>query len=158
MRIGFPSPQDFIAAGDARSLERGRQAETKLGEYTILMENSIQREEGHKISAPDFHGQLALRTGYDTGIALDILICRSLFGKDAPRDHFAVTIASPNTPSLVYLPRERTDSEKAVKGSEEATVKELAGQSPNDSSDELYRRETEVRTFWFGTCVFETKA
>ena len=150
MRIGFPSPQDFIAAGDARSLERGRQAATKAGEYTISMENPIQREEGHGMSVQDFHGQLALRTGYDTGIALNVSIRRSLFGKDAPRDHFTVTIASPNTPSPVYLARERTDSEKAVNGSEEATVKELAGQTPNDSSDELYRREIEVRAIWFG--------
>lgn len=93
----------------------------------------------------DFDGQLALLTGYDTDTALDVLICRSLFGKDAHRDYFTVNIAFPNTPSPVYLARERTDSEKAVKGSEEATVKELAGQSPNDSGDELYRRETEAK-------------
>ena len=102
------------------------------------------------MQVPDFHGQLALLTGYDTDTALDVSICRTLFGKDAPRDYFTVNIASSNTPSPVYLARERTDSEKAVKGSEEATVKELAGQSPNDSGDELYRRETEVRKSWFG--------
>ena len=153
-RTGFSIPQDFIAAGDARSLGRGRQAATKSGEYTILMENPIQREERHRMPVPDFQGQIALLTGSDTGTPLDVLICRSLFDKDAPRDYFTVTIASSNTPNPVYLARERTDSEKAVKGSEEATVEELAGQSPNDSSDELYRRETEVRTYWFRTSWF----
>ena len=150
MRIGFSSPHDFIAAGDARSLGRGRKTATKSGEYTILMENPIQREERHRMPVPDFHGQLALLSGYDTGTPLDVLICRSLFDKDAPRDYFTLRTASPNTPSPVYLARERSDSEKAVKGSKEATVKELAGQSPNYSNDELYRRETEVCTSWFG--------
>ena len=150
MRIGFSSPHDFIAAGDARSLGRGRKSATKSGECTILMENPIQREERHRMPVPDFHGQLALLSGYDTGTPLDVLICRSLFDKDAPRDYFTLSIASPNTPSPMYLARERTDSEKAVKGSKEATMKELAGQSPNYSNDELYRRETEVRTSWFG--------
>ena len=146
MRFRFSSSYAFIAAGDARSLGRGRQVATRSGEHTILMENSIQREECHRMPVPDFHSQLALLGGYDSGTPLDVLICRSLFDKDAPRDYFTVTVASPNTPSSVYLARERTDSEKAVKGSKEATVKELAGQSPNYSND----CETEVRTSWFG--------
>ena len=150
MRIRFSSPHHFIAAGDARSLGRGRQAATKSAEYTILMEKPTQREKRHRMPVPDFHGQLALLGGHDTGTPLDVLICRSLFDKDAPRDYFTVKLASPNTPSPVHLARERTDSEKAVKGSKEATVNELASQSPSYSNDELHRRETEVRTSWFG--------
>ena len=114
------------------------------------MENQVQREKRHRMPVPDFHSQLALLGSYDTGTPLEVLICRSLFNKDAPRDYFTVTVASPNTPSPVYLVRKKTDSEKAVKGSEKATVKSLAGQSPDYINDELYRRETEVRTSWFG--------
>ncbi|KAM0803080.1 hypothetical protein BDR22DRAFT_886956 [Usnea florida] len=115
------------------------------------MENPIQSEKRQRMKVPDFHSQLALLGGYDTGTPLDVLICRSLFDRDAPRDYFTVTAASPNTSGPMYLARERTDSEKAVKGSKEATVKELAGQSPNYSNDEPYRRETEAKGITHGS-------
>lgn len=111
------------------------------------------------------------------------MLSRSLFGKDAPRDHFTATSSSPTISSLtdahsfkqksdstiksslgpMYLARERTDSEKAVNGSDietlidrrvmfqEATVKELAGHIPNDNSDELYRRGIEAEAIINGT-------
>lgn len=133
------------------------------------------REDEHKVAAPDLGHLLALRTN---GMASEGFL--GWFGKDAPRDHFTAISASPKIPSLtdahsleqergsnikssvgsMYLARERTDSEKAVKGSDDesatdgrvtfqkATVKEPAGHIPNDADDELNQRGKEVRTFW----------
>lgn len=135
------------------------------------------REDEHEVAAPDLHHLLALRTNRDDSMASEGLL--SWFGKDAPRDHFTAISASPKNPSLtdahsleqetgsnikssvgsMYLARERTDSEKAVKGSndepatdgqvtfQKATVKEPAGHISNDGDDELNQRGKEVRTF-----------
>lgn len=136
--------------------------------------------EDQRVSAQDLHRLLVQRTEHDTGVASELLMrLGSLFGKDAPRDHFTASSVSSKTSSLTdvnslgqetestmwssfgpkYLHRERTDSEKAVKGAEdesqidgrvmfqEATVIELARHIPNDSSDELNRRGEEVCTF-----------
>lgn len=130
-------------------------------------------DEGRVASTWDLHRLLASHTNNDNGVASERLIrLNSLYGKDAPRDHFTAIPASPKTFSATdghsleqetYLTNkstiESTDSEKAVKGSDdesqpdgrvifqEATVKGLAGHIPNDSSDELYRRGEEVRIF-----------
>ena len=135
------------------------------------------REDEHKVAAPDLHHLLALRANRDDGMASEGLL--SWFGKDAPRDHFTAISASSKIPSLtdahsleqepgsnikssvgsMYLARERTDSEKAVKGSDDesatdgqvtfqkATVKEPAGHTSNDGDDELNQSGKEVRTF-----------
>lgn len=70
----------------------------------------------------------------------------------------------------MYLACEHTDSEKAVKGSDdesptdgrvtfqEATVTELSGNIPNDSSDELYRCGREACTLPSDVFLFWTKA
>lgn len=141
-------------------------------------------KEYHNVSAPDLYSLLALSTNYGTDMASEgLMLSRSLFGKDAPRDHFTATSSSPTISSLtdahsfkqksdstiksslgpMYLARERTDSEKAVNGSDietlidrrvmfqEATVKELAGHIPNDNSDELYRRGIEAEAIINGT-------
>ena len=128
-------------------------------------------EKDFMVPAPDLHHLLATGTNHHNDVALERLIrLNSLYGKDAPRDLFIATSASlessketeahsdkrktypANTSSI-----ESTDSEKAVKGSDdesptdvqansqEATVKELAGHIPNDSSDEVYRGGKEVR-------------
>lgn len=105
------------------------------------------------------------------------------FCKDAPKHHFTATSASPITPSLTdahsveqeidstikssvgptYLARERSDSEKTVKGSDhespndrwvmfqKGTVTELGGHITNDSSDELYWRGMEAEAITNGT-------
>lgn len=125
-------------------------------------------------SAPDVHLQLAPRTNYDKSMGVDLCLL-SLYGKDAPRDLFTASSASPKTSSLTdahslkqetdstYRARERTDSEKAVKGSDEEsqtdgrmmsqedTVIFLAGHITNDSSDELYRRGQEAKAIINGT-------
>lgn len=129
--------------------------------------------EDHVVSLSDLHRLLPSHTNNYNDIAEERQIrLNSLYGKDAPRDHFTPTSTSPKTPgasrahslgektySINESPVESTDSEKAVKGSDsesqddgrvmfqEATVKELAGHIPNDSSDELYRRGEEVRFF-----------
>lgn len=141
-------------------------------------------DEGRVASAWDLHRLLASHTNNDNDVASERLIrLNSLYGKDAPRDHFAPTSASPKTFSATdghslgqetYLTNtstvESTDSEKAVKGSDdesqtdgrvmfqEATVKELAGHIHNDSSDELYRRGEEVRIFQTDIFLFATRA
>ena len=125
------------------------------------------------VPAPDLHRLLATgaSTNHDKDVALERLIrLNSLYGKDAPRDLFTATSASIESPRATdahiheqkkYPTNtssiESSDSEKAVKGSDdesptdvqvmfqEARVKELAGHIPNDSSDELYRRGKEVR-------------
>lgn len=121
------------------------------------------------------------RTDYGDDMPSGVLM--SWFGKDASRDHFTATSASLKTSSLTdahsleqeidatiklsagpfYLAPERTDTEKAVKGSDgesttdgrptfqKATVKELAGHIPNDSSDELYRCGKEPEAIINGT-------
>ncbi|CAF9917932.1 hypothetical protein IMSHALPRED_003786 [Imshaugia aleurites] len=140
--------------------------------------------EDQRVSAQDLHRLLVQRTEHDTGVASELLMrLGSLFGKDAPRDHFTASSVSSKTSSLTdvnslgqetestmwssfgpkYLHRERTDSEKAVKGAEdesqidgrvmfqEATVIELARHIPNDSSDELNRRGEEAEAIIDGT-------
>lgn len=130
-------------------------------------------KEDHGVSSSDLHRLVASHTKNSNDTASELRIrLNSLYGKDAPRDHFTPTSASPKTPgessahslgqktySMNGSPNESTDSEKAVKGSDngspddgrvmsqEATVKELASQIPNDSSDELHRRGEEVRIF-----------
>lgn len=158
--------------------------ETLEQHRALLMTNQIYLdtcEEDHKVSAPDLHRLLALSTNHDDGTDSEIMMC--LFCKDAPRDHFTATSASPKTPSLtdthsleqeidstikssfglVYVAHERTDSEKAVKGSDDKfpidgrvtfqkdTVKELAGHIRNDSSDELFRCGKEAEAIINGT-------
>ena len=131
--------------------------------------NTVKEDFG--VSSSDLHRLLASHNKNHNDIASERRIrLKSLYGKDAPRDHFTPTSASPKTPdassahrlgqktsSMNDSPIESTDSEKAVKGSDsespddgrvmfqEATVKELAGHIPNDSSDELCRRGEEVR-------------
>ena len=120
-------------------------------------------EDDHTVSASDLHHLLSSRTRNSTDLDLN-----SLYGKDAPRDHFTATSASPKTSSAAdacsleletYLTNrssvEITDSEKAVKGSDdeslsdgrmmfqEDTVK-TTGHIPTNSSDELYQRGKEV--------------
>ena len=135
-------------------------------------------------SASDLHRLVASHTNNDNDVASERLIrLNSLYGKDAPRDHFTATSASPKAFSATdghsleqetYLTDtstiESTDSEKAVKGSDyesqgdgrvmfqEATVKELGGHIRNDSSDELYRRGEEVRTSRNDSFQFATRA
>ena len=129
--------------------------------------------EDHVVSLSDLHRLLASHTNdYNDTAAERQIRLNSLYGKDAPRDHFTPTSASPKTPgasrahslgqktySINESPIESTDSEKAVKGSDsesqddgrvmfqEATAKELAGHIPNDSSDEPYRGGEKVRFF-----------
>ncbi len=126
-------------------------------------------EDDHTVSAPDLHHLLSSRTRNNTDLAAERLIrLNSLYGKDAPRDHFTATSASPKTSSAAdacsleletYLTNrssvESTDSEEAVKGSDdeslsdgrvmfqEDTVK-TTGHIPTNSSDELYQRGKEV--------------
>ena len=128
-------------------------------------------KEDHVVSSSDLHRLLASHTKTNHNIASERRIrLNSLYGKDAPRDHFTPSSASPKTPSassahslgqqtysMHESPIECTDSEKAVKGSDseipddrrvlfqEDTINELAGHIPNDSSEELYRRGEEVR-------------
>ena len=79
----------------------------------------------------------------------------SLSGKDAPRDHFTATSASPKSSNGINaqsLERETystkwssvgsTDSGKAVKGSDEESPTD--GRVMFDSSDKLYRRGQEA--------------
>lgn len=141
-------------------------------------------DEGRVASAWDLYRLLASHTNNDNVVVSERRIrLNSLYGKDAPRDHFTATSASPKTFSATdghsleqetYLTKsstvESTDSEKAVKGSDdesqtdgrvmfqEATVKELAGHIHNDSSDELYRRGEEVRIFRTDLFLFATRA
>ena len=145
-----------------------------FGGQSLHMANSTHPntvKEDDVVSSSDLHRLLASHTNSHNDIASERRIrLNSLYGKDAPRDHFTPTSASPKTPgassahslgqktySMNESPIESTDSEKAVKGSDsefqdderamfqEATVKGLAGHIPNDSSDELYRRGEEVR-------------
>ena len=130
-------------------------------------------KEDHVVSSSDLHRLLASHTNNHNDIASERRIrLNSLYGKDAPRDHFTPTSASSKTSgassahslgqktySTNESPIESTDSEKAVKGSDsespddtrvmfqEATVTDLAGHIANDSSDELYRRGEEVGIF-----------
>ena len=130
-------------------------------------------KEDHVVSPSGLHRLLAPHTKKHNDRASERRIrLNSLYGKDAPRDHFTPTSASPKTPgassahsigqktySMNESPNESTDSEEAVKGSDsgspddgrvmsqEATVKELVGHMPNDSSDEMYRRGEEVSIF-----------
>ena len=130
-------------------------------------------KEDHVVSATELHQLLASHANNNEDVASERLIrLNSLYGEDAPRDHFTPTSASLKTPSATDAhrlkrkarstkssPIESTDSEKAVKGSDsesqngsrvmfqEAAVKELASHIPNDSSDEFYQRGEEVRIF-----------
>lgn len=112
-------------------------------------------------------GLRRLLTDHDSGMAPQMRL-HSLFGKDAPKDYFTATSGSLKTPSLtdshsfkqetdsMHLSRERTDSERAVKGSDDEsltdgrvkfqdeTVEGVAGHIPNDSCEELYRRGEEA--------------
>ena len=132
------------------------------------------RAKDQRVPAPGLHRLLTLHTGHDTAMAPSIRL-GSWFDKDAPKDYFTATSGSLKTPSLtdhhslkqetdsMYLARERTDSEKAVKGSDDEsmtdgrvtfqddTVKELARHIPNDSSEELYRRGQEAEAIINGT-------
>ena len=122
------------------------------------------RAEYENLSALGLQRLLTLHTEYDSGMAMRL---DSLFGKDAPKDYFTATSGSLKTPSLtdhslkqetdsMHLPRERTDSEKAVKGSDDesltdgrvtfqdAAVEELGVHIPKDSSEELSRRGKEA--------------
>lgn len=131
------------------------------------------RDEDLIITAPDLHRLLASRTSSDSDGASERLIrLNSLYGKDAPRDHFTPTSASLKTSSATEfhsLGQETgftntsligsTDSARAVKGSnddsptdgrvtfQEDAVGGVAAHIPNDSSDELDRRGQEVRIF-----------
>ena len=131
--------------------------------------------EDHVVSSSDLHRLVASHTKDHNDIASERRIrLNSLYGKDAPRDHFTPTSASPKTPgassahslaqktySMNKSSIESTDSEKAVKGSDSespddgpvmfrgAVVKEPVGHIPNDSSEELYRRGEEVRIFHY---------
>ena len=110
---------------------------------------------------------LTLHTDYDSGMAMRLDPLDSLFGEDAPKDYFTATFGSLKTPSLtdhslkqetdsMHLSRERTDSEKAVKGSDDESltdgrvtfqdtaVEELGVHIPKDSSEELSRRGKEA--------------
>lgn len=142
------------------------------------------REEDHKVSTPNLHRLLALQDNHDTGMASEVLMrLSSLFGEDAPRDHFTATSAFPKTSSLtnassptqetdsmirssvdpMHIARERTDSEKAVKGSDDdcptdnqvifqkEKVRGVGGIIPNDSSEELNRRGKEAEAIINGT-------
>lgn len=139
-------------------------------------------EEDRVAPAPNLHRLLPTGTNHDNDVALERLIrLNSLYGKDAPRDLFTATSASLESPRATDAHSheqktyptntssiESSDSEKAVKGSDdesptdvqvmfqEAAVKELAGHIPKDSGDELYRRGKKVRIsgsyfFLFGT-------
>ncbi len=126
-------------------------------------------EDDHTVSAPDLHHLLSSRTKNDTDVASERLIrLNSLYGKDAPRDHFTATSAPPKTSSAAdacslkletYLTNrlsvESTDSEEAVKGSDDESLtdgrvvfqedtEKKTDRIQNDSSDELYRRGKEV--------------
>ena len=134
------------------------------------MANPFHLNTRQKASAPDLHPQLAPCTNYDKSMGVDLCLL-SLYGKDAPRDLFTTSSASPKTSSLTdahslkqetdstYLARERTDSEKAVNGSQtdgrvmsqQETVTGLAGHITNDSSDELDRRGEEAEAIINGT-------
>ena len=129
--------------------------------------------EDHVASSSDLHRLVASHPKNNNDRASERRIrLNSLYGKDAPRDHFTPTSVSPKTPgassahslglkaySMNESPNESTDSEKAVKGSDsgspddgqvmsqKATIKELAARIPNDSSDEMFRRGEEVRAF-----------
>lgn len=130
-----------------------------------------RRAEDHKVSIPDLHHLLALPPNYDTSTEFLMRLGR-WFGKDAPRDHFTASSASPKTSSMTdahslkqetdstYLVRERTDSEKAVKGLEDdddrlaardGRVMGLGSHIQNDSSDELSRRGEEADAIINGT-------
>ncbi len=132
------------------------------------------REEDHNESAPDLRTQLAPRTNYDDSMDLDLRL-RIWYGEDAPRTLFTASSASQKTSSLTdahslkqgtdstYLARERTDSEKADDGEDEESqidkkLNNLGGHISNDSSDELYRRGQEVRTFPSDSFMFGTNA
>ena len=124
------------------------------------------RAKYENISALGLQRLLALHTDYDSGMASRMRL-ESLFGKDAPKDYFTATSGSLKTPSLtdhslkqetdsMHLSRRRTDSEKAVKGSDDesltdgrvkfqdAAVEELGVHIPKDSSEELSRRGKEA--------------
>ena len=150
-----------------------RHAEVGFGGQSLHMANPTHPntvKEDHVVWSSDLHRLLASDTKNHNDIVSERL--NSLYGKDAPRDHFTPTCASPKTPGassahrlepkayiMIESPIESTDSEKAVKGSDnespddgpvmfqEATVEELSGHIPNDSSDELYWRGEEVRIF-----------
>lgn len=146
--------------------------------------NLNTRKDDHEVSALEFRRQLALRTNHGTGTASEASMhLGSLFGKDTPKDHFTATSASPKALSVtdthslkqetnstiqssldpMCLARERTDSEKAVKGSDDESpiggrvgfqedmVIEVADHIPNDSSDELNRRGAEAEAIINGT-------
>ena len=155
----------------SRSLLWRRQAETNLAVCLLHMANTTTRAKDQKVSALDLHCLLALHTDYDIGMAPSMLLYSWL--RDGPRDYFTTTSGFPKTSSLtdphslkqetdsMYLSRERTDSEKAVKGSDDEprangrvgfqhdTLKNIAGHIPSENSEELRRRgkEAEVRTF-----------
>ena len=140
-------------------------------------------KEDYVVSSSELHRLLASHTNNHSDIASERRIrLNSLYCKDAPRDHFTPTSASPKTPGASSAHNlgqktdstnestiESRDSEKAVKGSDsespddarvmfqEATVKELAGHIPNDSSDELYRRGEEVRIFKYDYALLISK-
>lgn len=141
-------------------------------------------DEGRVASTWDLHRLFESYTKNDNDVASERLIrLNSLYGKDAPRDHFAPTSESPKTLSAaaghsleqeIYLTNmssiESADSEKAVKGSDdgsqtdgratfqEATVTEVAGDIHNDSSDELYRLGEEVRIIQIDILLFVIRA
>ena len=128
--------------------------------------NQSGRAEDHKGSAADLPRLLALPLNYDASME-SLKRLGKWFNNDAPRDHFTASSASPKTSSMTdahslkqetdstYLARERTDSEKAVKGSDEDDrelfLRAVAGHIPNDSSDELCRRGKEAEAIINGT-------
>ena len=135
-------------------------------------------ETDHMVSAPSLRRLLAAHDSDDSHVhAASERMTRlnSLYGKDAPRDHFTATSASPKTSSAAEAQSleqeppltktssiESTDSEKAVKGSDdgrvtiqEAMVNAVAQHISKHSDDELNRRGKEAEAIVNGTdCAF----
>lgn len=137
------------------------------------MANTTTRAKDQKVSALGPDRLLALQTEYDNGLAHSTHLDSWL--RDGPKDYFTTTSGSTKTSTLtdphslkqdtdsMYLSRERTDSEKAVKGSDDepltdgrvvfqdAAVEAVAGHIPNECREELHRRGKEAEGLYFSS-------
>lgn len=126
------------------------------------MANTTTGAKDQKVLALNLHRLLALRTDNDIGLGPSMHL--DSWFRDGPKSYFTTTSGSPKTSTVtdphslkqdtdsMYLSRERTDSEKAVQGSDDEPLsngrvgfQHIAGHIPSENSEELYQRGIEAK-------------